>query len=371
MKIVIVIPTYNEFENVSKLAPVLATEFSRLPQHQFVALIVDGNSPDGTGKLVSELSAKYPFLQLLTEQKKAGLGAAYMYGFSYALSNLSPDVLIEMDADFQHDPQDIRRFVAELEKGSDYVIGSRFISGGSIPKHWSLHRKLLSWGGSLFSKVVLGIYTINDFTSGYKASRVKGFLDKIDLTTVRSSGFAYKIDLLFKMYKIGAKITEIPITFGLRDRGDSKMERNNLQDSIKVVLMLRYNESKSFFKFCIVGFIGMFTDISLFNLLRYLIFASSMSSAVSGFLAMLTTYTLNNYWSFSDRKIQGNAQTFKKLLAYIVLSYVPIAFRSFLVNLATARFSDTILVANVAFMIGVVIGLIWNFTVYSKIIWKN
>jgi len=371
MKIVVVVPTYNEAQNIARLLEVCAQEFKKAPQNDFKVLVVDGNSPDGTGKIVLDLKSKYPFAELLLEQKKAGLGAAYIYGFKYAMTEMHADVVMEMDADFQHDPNDIVRMTNEIEKGYDYVIGSRFVSGGSIPKDWALYRKLLSIGGSYFSKIVLGIYNVNDFTSGFKASRVKGFLDRLDLDSVLSGGFAYKIDLLFKMYKLGAKVKEVPIAFGKRDRGDSKMEKNNFADSLRVVIMLRFNENQSFFKFLAVGFIGLFVDTSLFNVLRLTSIGSNYAALISGGLAMLTTFLLNNYWSFNKHKIEGISKKILGALIYVISSSVPILVRSKIVYFAGQNFGDTFLISNIAFFIGIIFGLVWNFTVYSKIIWKK
>lgn len=371
MKIVVVVPTYNEAQNIARLLEVCAQEFKKAPQNDFKVLVVDGNSPDGTGKIVLDLKSKYPFAELLLEQKKAGLGAAYIYGFKYAMTEMHADVVMEMDADFQHDPNDIVRMTNEIEKGYDYVIGSRFVSGGSIPKDWALYRKLLSIGGSYFSKIVLGIYNVNDFTSGFKASRVKGFLDRLDLDSVLSGGFAYKIDLLFKMYKLGAKVKEVPIAFGKRDRGDSKMEKNNFADSLRVVIMLRFNENQSFFKFLAVGFIGLFVDTSLFNVLRLTSIGSNYAALISGGLAMLTTFLLNNYWSFNKHKIEGISKKVLGALVYVISSSVPILVRSKIVYFAGQNFGDTFLISNIAFFIGIIFGLVWNFTVYSKIIWKK
>jgi dolichol-phosphate mannosyltransferase len=371
MKIVIVIPTYNEAENIGRLIEVLDDEFHKDPINVYSVLVVEGNSPDNTAGVVREKAEKYRFVNLLMEEKKAGLGAAYVYGFRYAMTELNPDVIVEMDADFQHDPKDVSRLVKEINDGNDYVIGSRFTRGGSIPKEWKLHRKLLSYWGNMFSKIVLGIYNVKDFTSGFKASRVKGFVDKIDLGSVLSDGFAYKIDLLFKMHRLGAKIKEIPIKFGLRDRGDSKMERNNLSDSLRVVLTLRFNENKNFFKFCIVGFAGLTVDAGLFNILRVTALPSNISAIVSGFVAMVTTFLLNNYWSFKERKLKGGANKLVSLVVYVISSLIPIFVRSQLVRIATTAYGDTLLVSNTAFFIGIVLGLIWNFTVYSKLIWRE
>jgi dolichol-phosphate mannosyltransferase len=371
MKIVIVIPTYNEAENIGRLIEALSEEFRSDYTNEYHILVVDGNSPDETAEVVEEKSKKYSFVHLLMEKGKAGLGAAYAYGFKYAMKEMNPDVLMEMDADFQHDPRDVLRLVEGISNGYDYVIGSRFTKGGSIPKEWKFYRKLLSVGGNLFSKIVLGIFSVNDFTSGYKASRVRGFLDKIDLDSILSEGFAYKIDLLFKMHRLGAKIKEVPIKFGLRDRGDSKMERNNFSDSIRVVLSLRFNEKKSFFKFCIVGFAGLAIDIGIFNLLRVTLLNSNTSALVSGLFAMVATFLLNNYWSFKEKKLEGMNKKLISLVVYIISSSIPIFVRSKLVYFANKSYGDTFVVSNLAFFIGIVLGLIWNFTVYSKLIWKG
>ncbi len=370
MKVVVVIPTYNESENIKLLIPELAQEFSSIP-HDCHVLVVDGNSPDGTGKIVTELAKSYPFVHLLTETAKRGLGAAYLQAFDYAMHEMHAEVVVEMDADYQHDPRDIKRFLVEIDNGADYVIGSRFVAGGSIPKEWALYRKLLSRGGNLFSKIVLWMWGINDFTSGFKATRVHGFLDRIDFSTVMSTGFAYKMDLLFKMHCLGAKITEVPIAFGLRDRGDSKMERGNFLDSLKVVLLLRYNRNKSFFRFLAVGSVGLVTDILLANLLRLTPMPPNVAASSAALVAMGVTFSLNNLWSFNDRAINSLWAKIRKFALYVVFSAVPIVFRYFFVHWVVSTFADTFILYNTAVFISIVFGLIWNFTVYSRIIWKQ
>ncbi len=371
MKVVVVIPTYNERENIKLLIPALFEQFKKLPQHDMHILVVDGNSPDGTAKEVLEFQEKNTNIHLLKETNKSGLGAAYIYGFQFAVEKLGAEVLVEMDADFQHDPKDLVKMLKTFDEGYDYVIGSRYVKGGSIPKQWALYRKLLSLGGSLFTKIVLGIYDINDFTTGFKVSRVHGFVDKIDLSEVNSSGFAYKIDLLYKMHNLGARMVEVPIKFGLRDRGDSKMEKDNMLDSLRVVLLLRYRKSQSFFKFIVVGFAGLFTDSGLFTILRLTPLASAYASATSGFIAMVTTFALNNVWSFKERKLEGTKKKATSFMVYFASSYIPIIFRSWLISLSVSHYGDKALVAYSAFFVGIVVGLIWNYTVYSRVIWKK
>ncbi len=125
-------------------------------------LVVEGNSPDGTAQVVKDKASQFSFVHLLMEEKKAGLGAAYVYGFRYAMRELKADVVVEMDADFQHDPKELPSLIKEIDNGYDYVIGSRFVKGGSIPKDWGLKRKLFSVLGNLTSKIILGIRGVND-----------------------------------------------------------------------------------------------------------------------------------------------------------------------------------------------------------------
>lgn len=371
MKIVIIIPTYNEAENIGKLIEAVSGVIKNI-SHETRVLVVDGTSPDGTADVVRKKMKSYKFVDLVVKEK-GGLGADYIYGFKYAMSRLNADVIIEMDADFQHDPNDLPKLIAEIDNGYDYVIGSRFVKGGSIPKNWAFKRKLYSKLGNITSKVILGVFNVNDFTTGYKVSRVKGFVDKIDFDTILSKGFAYKINLLYKMYKLGAKIKEVPIDFSLRDGGTSKMEGNNAIDSLRVVLTLRLKDknTQKFLKFCSVGFIGLFTDTGIFNLLRIGLFSSKVSSLISGFAGMLSTFLLNNFWAFKDNKLEGMKKKITSLVVYLVSSYIPILFRSELIKFSIGKFGDTFLVSNTAFFIGVVLGLIWNFTVYSKFIWRD
>jgi dolichol-phosphate mannosyltransferase len=164
------------------------------------------------------------------------LGAAYIHGFNYAIKNLKADAIMEMDADFQHDPADIKRFVAEFGKGqADYILGCRLSGGGSIPEDWELNRKILSVVGNLIYQFSLFMWDIHDFTTGYRLARVKGFLDSIDFEKVFSKSFAYKTRLLYEMKRRGAKVVEIPIKFGLRTSGDSKMTTNTVTESLRII----------------------------------------------------------------------------------------------------------------------------------------
>lgn len=197
-------------------------------------LVMDDKSPDGTGEIIRGKMKKFKNLHLLIGNKE-GLGAAYSRGFRYAIDKLKADAVMEMDADFQHDPSDVKRFVLELDRGSDYILGARYVTGGSIPGQWSWDRKILSIVGNIIYQSTLFMWGIHDFTTGFRLARVKNFMDSIDFDKVFSKSFAYKTRLLYEMKKRGAKITEIPIRFGLRRAGDSKMTTNTFSESLKVI----------------------------------------------------------------------------------------------------------------------------------------
>ena len=174
------------------------------------------------------------------------MGTAYLTGIKYAIDQLKADAFLEFDGDGQHDPKDIKRLVAELDNGYDYIIGSRYVLGGSIPEEWAWYRKFLSRFGSLFIKRLLGLPT-NDNTSGFKLSRVKGFAEKLSLSEnqILSKRHAYKIHLLYQMIKLGARTKEVPIKFLERAGGSSKSSLEDIVESLKVALVLYFRCLKS------------------------------------------------------------------------------------------------------------------------------
>lgn len=241
MRIVVIIPTYNERETIAKLIDGLEQELKNILNHELRILIVDGNSPDDTAGAVRQKIQLYRNIDLILEKEKRGLGMAYIDGMNYAIHQLKADAFIEFDGDGQHDPKDIKRLTAELDNGYDYVIGSRYVSGGSIPEEWAWHRKFLSRFGSLFIKKLLNLPT-NDNTSGFKLSRVRGFADKLPLSEkeILSRRHAYKIHFLYEMIRLGAKVKEIPIKFLERGGGASKSSLEDIIESLKVALVLYF-----------------------------------------------------------------------------------------------------------------------------------
>jgi dolichol-phosphate mannosyltransferase len=249
MKISVIIPTYNEEENIKILVPLLQQKFTLFPDYDFKILFVDGNSTDETVSSIKKLQKEYQNIEIILEKEKSGLGGAYIKGYKYSIDELKADYVVEMDADLQHNPDDFPKLIEKIKDDYDLVIGSRYVKGGSVPKEWALYRKFISYFGSLFARIVLRIFKVKDFTSGFRLTKVKGILDQIDFSKIKSKGFAYKMDMLVRIYDMKAKITEVPIAFGLRDRGSSKMEQKNFSDSLMVVLNFAKERNKNFIKF--------------------------------------------------------------------------------------------------------------------------
>ncbi|WP_346845429.1 polyprenol monophosphomannose synthase [uncultured Rothia sp.] len=226
MRVLTVIPTYNEKENL----PVVV-ERLRATMPEAHILVVDDNSPDGTGKVADRLSAEDSNIHVLHRTVKDGLGGAYLAGFEWGLSG-GYDVLVEMDADGSHQPEQLPLLVQAVQEGADLAIGSRYIAGGKI-KNWPLHRQILSRGANIYTKVVLGT-KINDITAGFRAFK-RDALERLNLEGIDSKGYVFQVDLAWRSEQAGFKITEVPITFIEREIGDSKMDGNIIFDSMTKV----------------------------------------------------------------------------------------------------------------------------------------
>ena len=229
MKSIIISPTYNESKNISTL---VRTVFDRNPDIHL--LIVDDSSPDGTGQIVSDLQKNHPNLHLETRKVKDGLGKAYLFGFEWALKH-EYDIIIQMDADMSHHPKEIPTMI-ELLKNNDLVIGSRYVNGISVV-NWPLKRLFLSYGASVYSRVITGM-PIKDATGGFKAWKAST-LNAIDLKDVRSSGYSFQIEMNFRTWHKGYRLVEHPIIFIDRTIGESKMSKSIMFEAVWMVWRLR------------------------------------------------------------------------------------------------------------------------------------
>jgi dolichol-phosphate mannosyltransferase len=212
-RVTVVVPTYNERENLAEIA-------SAITAHGYRVLIVDDGSPDGTGAIADQLSVSNPAIRVLHRPRKQGLGTAYAAAFDHLISAGEADVIVEMDADFSHDPADLPRLVAAVADGADLAIGSRYVPGGSTPD-WPPMRRLISKGGNLYARLMLGI-PIRDSTAGFRAFRREA-LARLPYRETRASGYGFQVEMAWRAHRAGLVISEIPISFKDRALGTSKM----------------------------------------------------------------------------------------------------------------------------------------------------
>jgi dolichol-phosphate mannosyltransferase len=229
----LVLPTYNEAENIGPLvrAALTALESSRMPHR---VLIVDDSSPDGTGEIGDRLAAELEPVEVLHRERKQGLGRAYLAGFARALEG-GADLIMEMDSDFSHDPRDIPRLIAAAD-AADLVLGSRYVPGGGI-SNWGLTRRLVSRGGSAYARWLLGV-PVRDLTGGFKCFN-RRVLETIDLSGVHADGYGFQIELTYRAIKAGFTVTEVPIVFREREVGSSKMTARIALEAVWKVPALR------------------------------------------------------------------------------------------------------------------------------------
>ena len=231
-KVLVIIPTYNEADNILKIIPEVLKNTT--PENDFNILVVDDNSPDGTAAMVEGLNDEK--VNVLKREKKSGLGTAYLAGFRYAIKN-EYDYVFEMDADFSHDPKYLKGFIEKINEGYDLVIGSRYINGISV-LNWPIRRLILSYMASMYTRLVTGL-KVMDTTAGFMCYRVSA-LKQIDLDQVKSNGYSFQIEMKFKFYKKGFKITETPILFIDRREGESKMSRKVVYEAYFMVWKLKF-----------------------------------------------------------------------------------------------------------------------------------
>jgi len=221
-RVLVIVPTYNERENVESI---IERTLGSVPDAN--VLIVDDGSPDGTGKIANELAATDTRIHVLHRTAKAGLGAAYIAGFGWGLER-DYDVLVEMDADGSHAPEQLPLLLAALG-GADLVLGSRWVSGGTVV-NWPKSRELISRSGNLYTRVALGI-SLRDATGGYRAYR-RAVLEGIDYRDVASQGYCFQVDLAWRASRAGFRVVEVPITFADRERGESKMSGSIVREAL-------------------------------------------------------------------------------------------------------------------------------------------
>jgi dolichol-phosphate mannosyltransferase len=215
MRATVCLPTYNERENLEAMLRALGRELREGDR----VLVIDDASPDGTGAIADRLAVELPFIGVLHRERKEGLGPAYLAGFARALAE-GAELVLEMDCDFSHDPKDVPRLIAAAEGGADLVLGSRYVTGGSIP-NWGLMRRGISLGGNTYARILLQS-GLRDLTGGFKCFR-RRVLEAVDLAAINSKGYAFQIETTYRVVRAGFRVIEVPIAFVDREHGHSKM----------------------------------------------------------------------------------------------------------------------------------------------------
>jgi len=231
----LILPTYNEAENIEALVTAAAEVLAGAAPEGFRVLVVDDGSPDGTGRIADRLAAGHDWLEVLHRSQKQGIGPAYLAGFRHALDH-GAGYVMEMDSDFSHDPADLARLLAAVLAGADLALGSRYVPGGGV-SDWGLLRRLVSEGGSTYDRLVLGL-SVRDLTGGFKCFR-RDVLEAIHFDSVRSQGYAFQVELTYRAVRAGFRVVEIPIVFRDRQRGTSKMSWRIAVEAMWLVPQLR------------------------------------------------------------------------------------------------------------------------------------
>lgn len=385
MKIVVILPTYNEKENITRSIDAIFAQSQGIIPHELHILVVDDHSPDGTGAIVEALIAKRENLHLITGDKN-GLGDAYVRGFKATIQKLHADVVVEMDADGQHPAEMLPKLITALDNGADVAVGTRYIEGGSIPKTWGFLRRFLSNVGNIIARTLLLMPQYHDMTTGFRATRTTA-LKRVNVDGLLSKRFAYKIHLYHALHVSGANIVEVPFEFVDRSEGASKMITNDIYDSLRVIFLIRIHESRQLIKFLTVGAIGFTINAALLKLLydtpigNFLAVPETpgtalfiplkdtrlfWSTVISAEASIFSNFLFHENWTFKNRNKNGNG--ILRFLRFNASSVVSPLISIATVNILTPTFG---LPKLIALGIGTLLGLIWNYSVNVLWIWRS
>ena len=367
ISLLIAIPTYNEAENIE---PFLKAVFAAIPPEVEI-LVIDDNSPDGTAKIAEALIPSYPGrLHILNRPGKQGLAAAYLAAFDWGLSR-HYEAFLEMDADFSHDPKYITQMLSELNS-HDVVIGSRNIKGGGA-EGWSTLRHIVSKGGSLYSRLILGC-PIKDLTGGFNMFTKKA-LEKIGLKDIISKGYSFQIEMKFRAWNAGCSVKEIPIIFANRKKGASKMSKKIFLEAFISVWKIKNTFVRSvdqFIKFAVTGGLGTLTNLIIFFLCTDIGGLPEIQISIACFLIAVTqNYIINHKWSFKS-SIGEKTLSVKRWLRFIAISLLGLGVNLLVMKTMLQHFDLPYKV--IAQAVGIAAGMAVNFImaklfVFRKKIW--
>jgi dolichol-phosphate mannosyltransferase len=364
-KAAIILPTYNESKNIEALLSQIFDVSRKLENWEIHVVVVDSSSPDKTAQIVEDLMKRNKRLHLI-KTKKEGLGKAYIEGFKTAIEKLNPFVLFEMDADLSHNPDDIPRFLDQISKGGDFVIGSRYRKGGSIPKDWGLDRKFLSVVGNWVLRLGFMNLKITDWTSGFRA--IKTWIIKESLPKITNyTGYVFQVALLDNAVKAQAQIREVPIHFVDRIEGYSKI--NSKQYTFHTLWYMFGNSS--FIKYVITGGIGFLFDFGIsFIFIELLHTAIWFGTVISAETAIISNFLFNNYWSFSHKQIDGKQSMAWSFIKFNLIASVSLLIQALGMELSVNLFGREFwYVYKIVIIVCIIIP--YSYILYNKIIWKN
>lgn len=368
--VIIIIPTYNEEENIAKTIDLILTQTDSLEDYKVGILVFDSHSNDATADIVQQIASANSLVHFEQEPQKTGLGSAYMQAMRIAMDKLNADIIFEFDADGSHQPCYIAPML-QLMKNNDVVVGSRYIHGGSIPADWGFSRKFLSLAGNVVARLLL-TRKYKDLTSGLRATRTS-ILRKILPGKFLSNHYAYKLQLYWLLYYAKARIAEYPIVFIDREKGKSKLPKNSIYDSLRVLFTLRLKALKQYITMCCVGSLGALIQFTIYNCLRNWHYSTFVSSQLAIIAAMLSNFIFNHYVTFKhNTKVKLNKTTFfSRFTQFLIYSICMIYLQSTWVYLSVNYFGSGTLKENIIVAIGIYLGSILNYLFYSNIIWPK
>jgi len=373
MKVIVILPTYNEKGNIEKLINILENEiFPKIKNHDMSILVADDNSPDKTAQEVQKLMKKWGNIDLSSGEKK-GLGAAYVRAMTYAIDKMNAEIMFEMDADLSHDPNKIPEFLKKIDEGNDMVIGNRYSNGGSIPPNWPIKRKLFSVFGNLLVRTILMRFSIHDWTGGFRALRKEVFIKEHEELESFPS-YTFQIAFLHKTVRDGFKVAEVPFHFTDRILGRSKFPAlEYIVNALRYVITARIKEvlTGPFGKFLVVGGVGFIINATVLRVLVEIFhWAPSPANLAGAGLAIFSNFNFNNLWTFKQQRFTTILQYFTKLIHFYATSSFGVIF----IQTGTIFLGDNLIGRKyyfIYFLIGTFFLLIWNFTIYSRFIWKK
>ena len=321
-----IIPTYNEAANIVAL---LEQVTALHPAPDTLFLVVDDDSPDGTAAKVEQCAQNDSRLHLARGPRN-GLGAAYVRGMAYAIDVLDADTVIQMDADFSHNPADAGGLLAQLREGADVVIGSRYAAGGSIDQQWHPGRRQLSRWGNRLARWISGIKGVSDTTAGFKAIRATA-LEAANFRDIKVRGHAFQIVLLHRLLGSGARVEEIPIHFRDRQHGKTKLGLGSLLEFFAAVWRLFFHSHAELIKFLATGLLGVGVNLGSFYLLLWLGLHKFIASPIAIEISILFNFALNQRWTFASRSMTGRLPIRGLKFNLVSLLTLAISYTTFLV----------------------------------------